>query len=133
MSPFLRPELADLSIPDEEREALTTCPVGTKIHFEEERHGYTVQARDERFLVCTKPFNPRHTVLYTIVDLEKLIRGPENLVFGMGAETREQCEDMLERLNGQDRDAGFATEISWRTRIALKVRKVSPPAEASHA
>ncbi|WP_148289423.1 hypothetical protein [Fibrella aestuarina] len=29
----------------------------------------------DRFLICTKPFNPRRTVLYTIVDLKKGIHG----------------------------------------------------------
>lgn len=26
---------------------------------------------NERFLVCTKPFNLSHTVLYTVVDMER--------------------------------------------------------------
>lgn len=80
--------------------------------------GYTVQARDIRFLVCSKPFNPRRTVLYTIIDRAKGVRGPENLVFGFGAETREQCEEMLKRLSAGD------TEVSRRRSAALRVRKV---------
>lgn len=86
---------------------------GDKIKFKEEKQRYTVRAASDRYLVVNKPFNPRRTVLYTIVDLVENIRGPENLIFGRGAETEEQCEEMLERiLSGE-------TEISQRRQIDL--------------
>lgn len=74
-------------------------PVGTRIWFAEEKQPYRVRARSSRYLVCTKPFNPKRTVLYSIIDLEEKVRGPENLVFGMGAETDENCVEMVERLH----------------------------------
>jgi hypothetical protein len=92
--------------------------VGDKIRFTEERMRYTIQACDGRFLICTKPYNPKHSVLYTIVDLQEKIRGTENLVFGCGAETREQCEEMLARL------ASGETEISRRNWIYLHITEV---------
>ena len=92
--------------------------VGGRISFAEEKNAYTIQACNSRFLICTKPFNLQHTVLYSIVDLEQKIRGTENLIFGMGVETREQCEEMLERLTSGK------TEVSYRNRIKLvEVRK----------
>jgi hypothetical protein len=94
---------------------LLAAKVGDKVRFAEEKLAYTVQARSERFLVCTKPFNPKRTVLYTVVDLAQSIRGTENLIFGLGAETREQCEQMLARL-----EAG-KTEVSYRNRVPLKL------------
>lgn len=81
-----------------EKADLYNLKVGSKIRFSEERCGYTIQAKGGSFLICTKPFNPKHTVLYTIVDIENNIRGPEDLIFGMGAETKQACEEMLERL-----------------------------------
>jgi hypothetical protein len=91
---------------------------GDKIKFAEEKQAYTIRARGERYLVCTKPFNPRKTVLYTVVDLVEDVRGTENLVFGMGAETNEECEEMVQRLeSGQ-------SEVSYRNRIKLNVEKV---------
>jgi len=89
--------------------------VGSKIRFSGERQSYTVQARGRRYAVCTKPFNARKTVLYTVLDFREHIRGTENLIFGMGAETREQCEAMLLRL-----EAGV-TEVSRRNRVSLSV------------
>jgi len=91
------------------------------IRFAEERRGYRVQAASQRFLVCTKPFFK--TTLYTIVDLVEQVRGPENLIFGAGAETREQCEAMLARLEGRDTELGWTTEISHRNRIPLKFKE----------
>lgn len=107
--------------------------VGDRVKFAEEKQAYTVQARDARYLVCSKPFNPRRTVLYTIIDLEEEVRGPENLIFGMGAETREQCEEMLARLNGS---AGpnfdnHRSEVSYRHRIPLCVDRVELGKEAA--
>lgn len=88
---------------------------GDKIYFIEEKRPYTIIACNKRFLVCTKPYNPKHTVLYTIVDLKENIRGTENLIFGISFGTKEDCEEALERLtNGE-------TEVSYRNRIELNI------------
>lgn len=110
--------------PSEERAMLNemlAATVGDKVRFAEEKQAYTIQARGSRYLVCTKPFNPKRTVLYTVIDLEEKVRGTENLVFGAGAETREDCEEMLMRLEGRDTELGWATEVSHRNRIPLRV------------
>ena len=82
--------------------------IGDKIKFEGEKQRYTVQALDERYIIATKPFNPQRTVLYTIVDLQRKERGPDNLVFSHGYETQKDCEENLKRLQeGQ-------MEVSYR-------------------
>ena len=91
------------------------CEVGAKIKFKAEKQRYTVQASNERFAVCTKPFNAQRTVLYTIIDFEQQIRGTENLIFGMGFETRGLCEEALERLSKGE------TEVSRRNQIPLDI------------
>jgi hypothetical protein len=88
---------------------------GDKIWFVEEKRPYTIRTRNKRFLICTKPFNPKRTVLYTIVDLEKQIRGTENLVFCMGYESDEDCNEALIRLETGE------SEISHRNNIPLKI------------
>ena len=97
--------------------------VGQKIKFRGEKQRFTVRACDERFAICTKPFNPRRTFLYTIVDLKEGVRGPENLVFGLGAETDEQCREMLERLTKGTED-GLVTEVSHRNRVKLDIENI---------
>lgn len=68
--------------------------LGMKIRFADEKQSYTVQAVSPsgRFVVCTKPFNARRTVLYSVIDLAQGIRGADNRVFGMGYETPEECQ-----------------------------------------
>lgn len=106
---------------------LLAAKVGDKVRFAEEKQAYTVQARSERFLICTKPFNPRRTVLYTVVDLVQRVRGTENLIFGMGAETREDCEQMLNRLERGD------SEVSYRNRVPLRLAANAPHKPRSEA
>ena len=89
--------------------------IGDKIKFASEKQRYTIKAENERFAVCTKPFNLLHTVIYTIIDRERGIRGTENLIFGLGAETGEQCEEMIERLTSGE------TEVSRRNAIRLDI------------
>lgn len=66
--------------------------VGDKVKFAEEKQRYSVRAvsSDGRWAVCTKPFNPLHTVLYTVVDLEDQVRGRDDC-HGLGYETDELC------------------------------------------
>jgi hypothetical protein len=71
---------------------------GAKIKFAEEKQAYTIQAASKRYTICTKPFNAQKTVLYCIIDWKESWRGPEDLVFGAGAKTREECLEMLVRL-----------------------------------
>lgn len=88
--------------------------VGDKVRFHGEGHPYKIRARSSRYLICTKPFNLKKTVIYTIVDLFENVRGAENLIFGMGAETDADCEAMLERIeSGQ-------SAISHRNRVELR-------------
>ncbi len=93
-------------------------PVGGMVWFEGERLRYNVQARSSRFLVCTKPFNPLHTVLYSVVDLQEQVRGTEDLIFGFGAETPELCWAMIARLEDG------TTQVSKRNRTPLRIRRM---------
>ncbi len=100
-------------------------PLGSKVYVKGQRRGYVVRARDDRFAICTKPHFK--TVLYFIIDVQEGVRGTENLVFGMGAETDEQCQEMLVRLtrgcemwNGDT----YKTEVSHRNRVPLDIERV---------
>ena len=85
--------------------------VGDKIYFAEEKRPYTVRACDDRFLICTKPYNFKpKTVIYTIVDLVEGIRGTDNYSIGWCDyyETKD-CERMLNELQKTANEA--TTEI----------------------
>jgi hypothetical protein len=92
--------------------------VGDKIKFYGESQRYTVRACNGQFAVCTKPFNLKRTVIYTIIDFGQGIRGTENLIFCMGFETDEDCAKALERLISGD------TEVSSRNQTPLRIESV---------
>lgn len=95
--------------------------IGTKIKIETHKQMFTVRASNVAFAICTKPFNAQKTVIYFIIDWNEDVRGTENLVFGMGAETDEECQQMLDRLtNGE-------SEVSHRNRQKLDIEKIVFP------
>lgn len=89
--------------------------VGDKVYIPSDKRPYTVKARDDRYIICTKPFNLQHTVLYFIIDLEEKWRAPDNIVFCSGYETTEECEERLKELQGGD------IELSYRRGIPLDI------------
>lgn len=92
-----------------------TVKVGDKIYVPNEKRPYKVKCRDNRYIICTKPMNLYHTVLYFIIDLHRGLRGPDNMVFCSGYETDEQCQDRLKELqSGQ-------IEVSTRRSVKLDV------------
>lgn len=103
---------------------ITAVSVGDRVWFEEERNPYTVQARNERFIVCTKPFAARKTVMYCIVDLAANIRGTDGFVFSGGYETREDCQQSLADFT--EAEGG----VSRRNRTTLNVRKTEKAKES---
>lgn len=73
--------------------------VGDKVFFAEEKRPYTIRACNERFLICTKPFNLAHTVLYTIADLKEGIRGTDGYSMGpYSYQSDEDCRAFLAEL-----------------------------------
>lgn len=87
--------------------------VGDNVFIYEHTRPFKVRCRDERYIICTKPFNVKHTVLYFIIDLERGVRGPDDRVFCCGYETDEQCAERLRELqNGE-------IEVSYRRSVAL--------------
>lgn len=76
--------------------------VGDKIKFESEKQRYTIQAKSDRYIICTKPFNVQKTYLYVIIDLERLVRGSVSLIFGLtddvnSPEKAQECIKDLEK------------------------------------
>lgn len=97
---------------------------GFKIYFVGERIGYTIKACNKRYLICTKPYNPKKTVLYTIVDLKEEIRGTNNLVFNLYDYAKqkdiERC--MKDLISGESDLDGL--KITRRNRVPLQIVKI---------
>ena len=89
--------------------------VGDKVLVPGEKRPYKVKCRDDRYIICTKPMNIYHTVLYFIIDLKERLRGPDNMVFSLGYETDEQCLERLAELR-----SGII-EVSKRRSVSLDI------------
>lgn len=98
---------------------LARAQVGSRVWFFGEKRPYKVRARNQRYLVCTKPLNIHKTTLYTVVDLVEEIRGTEDSIFGMGAESDQDCQEMIQRLEGE-------SQVSRRNYTQLFVMRIEP-------
>ena len=70
--------------------------IGDKVYVPKEERPYTVMARDERYIICTKKYFGR--AWYFIADLKDRWRAPDDQVFCSGYENKEQCEERLSEL-----------------------------------
>ena len=87
---------------------------GDQIKVPDEKPKYTVRARDDRYIICTRPY--RDTVLYFIIDLELGLRGPDNMIFCSRYETDDDCVARLKELqNGE-------ISVSKRNSIELDIK-----------
>lgn len=89
--------------------------VGDKVYVPKEKKPYRVRARDDRYIICTKPLNIHHTVLYFIIDLVDKWRAPDNMLFCFGYETDEDCQARLRDLQDS------TIELSRRRGIPLDI------------
>lgn len=89
--------------------------IGDKVYVPKEKRPYRVRARDERYIICTKPYNPQRTVRYFIVDLKERVRGPDNMVFCSGYESDEDCAERLKELQSGE------IEVSCRRHVDLDI------------
>lgn len=85
--------------------------VGDRVFIWGEVRPYRVRCKDDRFIICTKPFNLKRTVIYFIVDLQEKRRGPDNMVFCSGYETQEQCEERLMELQSGTIDVSVRRSV----------------------
>lgn len=72
--------------------------VGDMVYIPEHKRPFRVKARDDRYIICTKPYNLQHTVIYFIIDLQNKWRAPDNRVFCSGYETDDDCNKRLKEL-----------------------------------
>lgn len=93
---------------------------GDRIRFKGDKKFYKVRCADERYAICTLPYNFRPmTVVYTIIDIREGICGTDDMVFGIhDYYSDEDCDAALRELrNGE-------LGLSRRNRRRLEVEKV---------
>ena len=73
---------------------------GDSVWFSTSKKSFKVRECNDRFAICTQPFNLRpKTVLYTIIDFDRDVRGEDNLIFSVyDYYSDEDCKQAMEDL-----------------------------------
>lgn len=87
-----------------------------KIYFIGEKQAMTVKAVNDRFLIATKPYNPKRTVIYTIIDFKQERRNRNSYVFNPYdyKEQKDIDDCMKDLLSGE-------CEISHRNWVFISI------------
>lgn len=95
---------------------------GDSIWFAAGNKPFRVRECNERFAICTQPYNFRpKTVIYTIIDFERNVRGMDNLIFTVyDYYLDEDCKLAMEDLLHGD------LEVSWKSskNVALDIVRI---------
>jgi hypothetical protein len=77
---------------------------GDSVWFSTCKKSFKVRECNDRFAICTRPFNLKpKTVLYTIIDFDRDVRGEDNLIFTVyDYYSDEDCKQaMNDLINGE--------------------------------
>jgi hypothetical protein len=71
-----------------------------RVWFSSNKKSFKVRECNDRFAICTQPFNLQpKTVLYTIIDFDRNVRGEDNLIFSVyDYYSDEDCKQAMEDL-----------------------------------
>jgi hypothetical protein len=98
--------------------------VGSKIYCLGEKRPYKVTAFNDRYIIATKPFNPRKTFQYTILDLSLGIQGPDNMIFGPAYDysiLEEAAQAVKDLVAGTD---GLELSSIRRRSVTMDIQKI---------
>lgn len=122
--------LASPGLP-ESIEAARALAVGDRVRFRGERQArFKVQARGDRFVILTKPFNARHCCIYTVIDLEQGIRGTDDYG-GLGYESEQEIAEAMAMFDSGDAGVSYRNNVSLDIRDVKRAKPVNQGAEAA--
>lgn len=93
--------------------------VGDKVKFWGEKRAYKIQACDKDFIIATKPYNPKRTFIYTIIDLKHLVRGADNYGCLYDYDKEKEANKALKQLSKQNKNLDCDLHISFRNFVKL--------------
>lgn len=82
---------------------------GDSVWFSSSKKSFKVRECNDRFAICTQPFNLiPYTVVYSIIDFDRNVRGLDNLVFSVyDYYTDEDCKQAMEDLMSGELEVSF--------------------------
>lgn len=86
---------------------------GAKIEWENQKRTFKVIARNDNFIIIARPYNPKRTFEYSILDLKYMVCNRDNMIFGPKYDysNREECEEALKELQ-ETRDNNMCDGLS---------------------
>lgn len=97
---------------------------GTKIKWKGQNKRFKVIARNENFIIITRPYNPQRTYEYSILDLEYMKCNKDNYYCKYNYQDKEECTEALEELQ-KGRDEENETGISNDCYLQLSTRGIA--------
>lgn len=84
---------------------------------------WTVQAVSDNFVACVRQaeFQTRGTLMYTVLDWRRGLRGPCNLIgrgWGDGSYSQQECAELLQAFESDE------VEVSHRSNVPLEILAV---------
>lgn len=92
--------------------------IGDRVKFKSEKRPYKIQACNENYIICTKPYNPKKTFMYVIVDFKNCIRGADNWYCKFNYANPIEAAEALKEL-----EAGIM-EVSRRNFVQLDIESI---------
>lgn len=94
-----------------------------RVWFSSNKKSFKVRECNDRFAICTQPFNLQpKTVLYTIIDFDRNVRGEDNLIFTVyDYYSDEDCKQAMEDLIGGEIEVSYKTNKNTKLDI-VKVK-----------
>lgn len=92
-----------------------------RIGWKGQKKTFKVIARNDNFIIIVRPYNPKKTFEYSILDLEYMECNHDNYYTKYDYSNKEECEEALKELQ-ETRDEIHETKIRFDDRLQLSRR-----------
>lgn len=121
-------DIKDIILKDEEYDLkqllyLFAIP-GAKLQWKGQKKKFKVIARNDNFIIITRPYNPKKTFEYSILDLEYMECNKDNYYCRYDYQDVEECKKALEKLQ-QTREEEKRTRIKGDAGLQLSRRGIA--------
>ena len=97
---------------------------GTKLQWKGQKRRFEVIARNDNFIIITRPYNPQKTYEYSILDLEYMKCNKDNYYCKYNYQDKEECKEALKELQ-EARDEEKRTGLACDCGLQLSRRGIA--------
>ena len=97
---------------------------GTKLQWKGQKKRFNVIARNDNFIIITRPYNPQKTYEYSILDLEYMKCNKDNYYCKYNYQDKEECKEALKELQ-EARDEEKRTGLAGDCGLQLSRRGIA--------